>query len=247
MASHWDKAEKILRIFIPEFSNKVTWTVIVAGLLLTSTSLFERILEAIFKSSLDIDISSNSDELIGISLVILGLAYNIILQREKTKIEVSTRLAIDNTKQIEHDIRIFQHLNEIMSDEALEINLECLETNHAYYINNYKPMESYIDALRRPSNLFANDSLNQSSNILLNKAEKLDAFLLNSFQQLRNGLNDNYLCLHPYWNCDRDGFFGNEEDDAKYQDALIKMRELINDYRIAYRDFIITIKTNLAV
>lgn len=243
----WDKAEKIFRLFFPEFSNKVTWAVIVAGLALTSASIIEKIIQVVFKVTYDIDIFGGNDAIVGVGLVALGLIHNIVLQREKTKVEISANLPVDNTAQLEHDVQIFSRLNEIMSEANLESTLNCLEVNHAYFYSKYSPIEAFIYAIDKSDNAFASDTLNDAMGGLRNRLQRLNSFLINNCQQMRNGTNDDYLSLHPYWNCERDGTFGNREDDINYDKAMNEMFDVINDARAGYVSYRKSIKSKLAV
>lgn len=243
----WDKVEKVFRLFFPEFSNKVTWAVVVAGLALTSASVLEKILEAIFKSTYDIEIFGGNDAIIGVILVFLGLTHNIVLQREKTKIEVASKTPIDNKEQREHDRKVFEYLNYIMDENTLEITLNCLEVNHAYFYTKYGPVEKFMFELNRSDNAFADDYLNTVATSLKTEAERLNSFIINNFQQLRHGTSDDFLCLHPYWNCDREGTFGDREQDLKYDAAMNEMLEIVDNYRAAYASYRRAIKARLSV
>lgn len=243
----WDKVEKVFRLFFPEFSNKVTWAVIVAGLALTSASIIEKIIQVAFKVTYDIDIFGGNDAIVGVGLVALGLIHNIILQREKTKIEISANLPVDNSARLEHDVQIFNRLNELMDEDNLEGTLNCLEVNHAYFYSKYSSIENFIYAIDKSDNAFADDSLNDAMGELRTSLQKLNSFLINNCQQMRHGTNDDYLCLHPYWNCDRDGTFGNREDDIKYDKAMKEMFEVIDGTRAGYVSYRKSIKSKLAV
>ncbi|SHO53157.1 hypothetical protein [Desulfopila aestuarii] len=74
----------ILRLLFPDFSNRITKIVVVFGLAMMSSSLLERVLNAIvsqFSSLyLNISISEGNDAYWGFLLVLLGLAHNISYQ-----------------------------------------------------------------------------------------------------------------------------------------------------------------------
>jgi hypothetical protein len=243
----WDKVEQVFRIFFPEFSNKVTWAVVAAGLTLTTASIIEKIIEAVFKVAYDINIFGGNDAIVGFGLVALGLTHNIVLQREKTKIEISANAPLDNSAHRKHDVDIFERLNEIMDEDTLEVTLYCLEVNHAYFYSKYSPIEKLIIAIDKSDNAFSDDGLNDSMAELRTRSKMLNSFLVNNCQQMRHGTDDDYLCLHPYWNCDRDGSFGNRDDDIKYDKAMKEMFELINGVRVAYASYRKSIKSKLAV
>lgn len=247
MNIQWDKMEKVFRLFFPEFSNKLTWAVVISGLALTSASIIEKVIQTIFKVSYDIELFGGNDAIVGIGLVVLGLIHNIVLQREKTKIEISANLPVDNSAQREHDVKIFYKLNEIMSEDDLERTLYSLEVNHGYCCRKYTSIDRFIYAIDKSDNAYSDNYLNDAMSLLKENLKELDSFLTNNFQQRRNGKNDDYLCLHPYWNCDRDGTFGNREEDIKYDESVSDMFKLIENAKSGYESYRKNIKSKLAV
>ena len=245
MKLDWDKLSSFVKLFIPEFSNKVTWAVIAAGLALTSTSLLEGVLFAFIKEKYNIEIFSSYDSVVGVLLVILALVHNILLQREKTKITISTKLAVDNTAAIEHDKEIFFKLDKMLPEEQLMGFIDYLETSHSYNYFSYNDLEKFKLEIEKTKNSFSLSSIDEKLNALKKAAQSFEEFLLNNFDHY--GACNDTLYLKPYWNCDRGGQLGNHEHDIKYSEVQKALFERTEAYQKAYIDFRKSVTVNLAI
>ncbi|MFK4763966.1 hypothetical protein ACI3L3_04185 [Desulfobaculum sp. SPO524] len=73
----WIKAGGALwRLFLPKFYNRMTWTVVVAGLAIVSTPLLERVVEAVLQKYFELPFVGVIPPWYGLALVGLGLAFN---------------------------------------------------------------------------------------------------------------------------------------------------------------------------
>lgn len=247
MKLSWDQAEKIFRLFFPEFSNKVTWAVVGSGLALTSASFVEAIVRVFIEESFKIEIFGSNDGLIGLSLVAFGLIHNIILQREKTKLEIAANVPVDNSDQRAHDKKVFEYLNGVMDENDLNSIFDTLERDYAYLYSRYDVVERFMYEIDKSDNSYADHELCQAIETLKESAVSLNSFLINNFQQLAHGTNDDWMCLHPYWNCDRGGKFGDIEQDKKYDAASDEMYKLVKEHRENYRTYRRLVKVKLAI
>lgn len=247
MKFSWDQAEKVFRLFFPEFSNKVTWAVVGAGLALTSASFVDAIIRAFIEESFKIEVFGSHDGLIGLSLVAFGLIHNIILQREKTKLEIAANVPENNSEQRDHDKKVFEYLNGVMDEKGLNGIFDTLERDHAYFYSRYDAVEKFMYEIDKSENSYADQELCQAIETLKESAIRFNSFLINNFQQLAHGTNDDWMCLHPYWNCDRGGKFGDIEQDKKYDVSSDEMYKLVNEYRENYRAYRRLVKVKLAI
>ncbi|WP_369434452.1 hypothetical protein [Psychromonas sp. MME1] len=247
MQISWETIEKAFRLFFPEFSNKVTWAVVIAGLGLTTTSIFQSIINAVLVTQFNIKILGSYDSLIGVLLISLGLTHNILLQREKTKIEVNYK-SETNQKAIDHDIALFNKLNEMLDDETLMSFFDDVEVNHAYYSKNLEPLTDFMYEVEKVKISFVIENISKSFDSLVPLTRKLDDFLINNFYIYGPRNPDNYLlCLHPQWNCDRGGRFDDREGDIKYDKAMKELFSIIDDYKTKYSLFRKSVKIELCI
>jgi hypothetical protein len=247
LSINWGKVEKVFRIFFPEFSNKVTWLVVGGGLGLTSSSLIQAFVNYISEHQYNIQVFGTYDSLVGIILIILGLSYNILLQREKTKIELNKKEET-NQKAIEHDLKLFEKLDGLLNDEYLFNLLENIETNHAYYFSYTKPLTDFMYEIEKVKTKFVLEPISNQQEKLKPITSEFDSFLINNFDVYGPGrADDHFMCLHPNWNCDRGGRFDDYEGARKYDESVREMFEVFDKYRIAYKGFRHSIKSNLFV
>ncbi|MBY5945993.1 hypothetical protein [Photobacterium rosenbergii] len=247
MEISWEKIEKVFRLFFPEFSNKVTWVVVIAGIGLTSTSIVQSIINAILEKQFNLQILGAYDSFVGVVLIAFGLTHNILLQREKTKIEVNGKTEI-NQKAIEHDKSLFEKLDAILDDEYLMNFFDGVEVNHAYFYSNVKPLVDFMYEIEKVKTSFVLESISAALDDLKPITRKLDTFLINNFDAYGPGKpDDHWLCLHPYWNCDRGGRWDDHEGSVKYDKAANEMFQVIDEYKHAYIRYRKSVKTELCI
>ncbi|PSU99289.1 hypothetical protein [Photobacterium kishitanii] len=247
MNINWEKIEKVFRLFFPEFSNKVTWCVVVAGIGLTSTSFVQSIINAVLETQFNIKILGQYDSLVGIVLIAFGLIHNILLQREKTKIEVNGKSEV-NKQAIEHDKTLFEHLNSILDDEYLMDFFEGVEVNHAYFYSKVKPLTDFMYEIEKVKTEFVLDSIASSLNQLKPVTRQLNEFFVCNFDPYGPGRGDDlWLCLHPHWNCDRAGSWSDFEGSKKYDAAMKGLFQLIDNYKESYKDYRLAVKKELCI
>ena len=247
MNINWGKIEKVFRLFFPEFSNKVTWAVVIAGIGLTSTSILQSILNALLEEKLNLKVLGDYDSLVGVVLISLGLIHNILLQREKTKIEVNGQTEV-NTLAIEHDKALFERLDVILDDEYLMWFFDGIETSHAYFHSKCKPLTDFMYEIEKVKTEFVSESIGVALNELKPLTRRFDEFLICNFDMYGPGRqDDHWLCLHPQWNCDRGGSWDDYEGSKKYKAAKDELFQLIDGYREQYRVFRLAVKKELFV
>ncbi|MCC0182615.1 hypothetical protein LEO76_13935 [Aeromonas hydrophila] len=247
MNINWDKIEKIFRFFFPEFSNKVTWAVVFAGIGLTSTSILQSCINYFLERKYNIQVLGAYDSLVGVVLIAFGLTHNILLQREKTKIEVNGKSEVDKSI-IEHDKALFEHLNSILDDEYLMGFFEGIEVNHAYYHSKLKPLTDFMYEIEKVSTAFVLDSIECYLNQLKPVTRQFDEFLTCNFDAYGPGRNDDFLlCLHPQWNCDRAGSWDDFEGSKKYEAARKELFQIIDTYRDLYKNYRLAVKKELCI
>ncbi|HAS6168238.1 TPA: hypothetical protein RQK97_004399 [Vibrio vulnificus] len=244
---NWEKIEKVFRLFFPEFSNKVTWAVVIAGIGLTSTSLVQSIINAFLETQFNIRILGPYDSLIGVVLIAFGLIHNILLQREKTKIEVNGKIEV-NKQAIEHDKALFEHLDNILDDEYLMRFFEGVEVNHAYFYSKVKPLTDFMYEIEKVKTEFVLEPIASSLNQLKPVTRQLDEFFVCNFDAYGPGRGDDFwLCLHPQWNCDRAGSWDDFEGSKKYDVAMRELFQIIDNYKELYKVYRLNVKKELCI
>ncbi len=246
---NWVKIEKVFRLFFPEFSNKVTWTVVITGLGLTSSSVFQNILNEALKKEFDFQILGAYDSLVGIALIALGLTHNILLQREKTKIEVNGKFdseAEGKSAAREHDIKLFEKITVGFEEYFLTEYISSLTGEHSYSARDKDRLRNFVYYSEETEYDFINTELDkrftefgQSLSTVMNWTA------LHFFHHPSHIVMENQrYCLYPELNPDR----GGEEDTfGKYNEYATEVVSLTDDLFEKYKQFRTCVKRDLYI
>jgi hypothetical protein len=139
-------------LFFPEFSNKVTWSVIISGLGLTTSSIFQNILNEVLKKEFDFQILGAYDSLVGMLLIVFGLTHNILLQREKTKIQVNGE-SEGKALAREHDLKLFQKITDGFEECFLTAYISSLNDDHSYRTSDKDRLRNFVYCKRLTNHL----------------------------------------------------------------------------------------------
>lgn len=249
LAINWGKIEKIFRMFFPEFSNKVTWVVVITGIGLTSSSILQNILNEVLKKEFNIQLLGNYDSLIGMCLIALGLTHNILLQREKTKIEVNGKFDSESeTKALarEHDIKLFEKITKGFEEFYLTEYISSLNDDHSYSRNDKVRLRDFVYYSQETEYDFINTELNEKFTEFGHSLSKvMNWTALHFFHHPSHIVMENQtFCLYPDLNPDR----GGEEDSlGKYNEHAGKIGILTDELFDKYKQFRTCVKRELYI
>ncbi|ABM02820.1 conserved hypothetical protein [Psychromonas ingrahamii 37] len=246
---NWSKIEKVFRLFFPEFSNKVTWAVIITGLGLTSSSIFQNILNEVLKKEFDFQILGAYDSLVGIVLIALGLTHNILLQREKTKIEVNGKFDSESEGKVlarEHDLKLFQKITDGFEEYFLTEYISSLNDDHSYSTSDKSRLRNFVYYSEETEYDFINADLNKKFTEFGQSLSTVMNWTATHFFHHPSHLvmeNQRY-CLYPELNPDR----GGEEDTlGKYNEHAVEIINLTDDLFEKYKQFRTSVKYELYI
>lgn len=108
----------IFKLLLPKFYNRITWVVVVTGISLIATPLYQQVLIELAEKFLNITLPNQNLVPWGMALVIVGLCYHYFSLKN---IELSkSQLVIEKERQyIEHDQNIFKQADGILSGTAI--------------------------------------------------------------------------------------------------------------------------------
>lgn len=246
---NWVKIEKIFRLFFPEFSNKVTWAVVITGLGLASSPIFQTILNEVLEKEFNFQILGSYDSLVGIGLITLGLTHNILLQREKTKIEVNGKF--DNeveSKSLarEHDVKLFKKMTDGFEEYFLTEYISSLNDDHSYSTSQKNRVRNFVYYSEETEYDFLNPVLNEKFIEFGQSLSKVMCWSAHNFFHHPSHIvmEDQRYCLHPHLNPDRGG---REDTDGKYNKCAIEVINLTDDLLEKYKQFRACVKRELYI
>jgi len=221
---------KLIKLLKPEFYNKITWAVVIAGLALLSTSLIDKIISAVFELSFQIKLTDRNDAVIGIALVIIGLGYHLLIRKMEIS-ETFKNNKIESDKKTKHDTDIF-HASESIMDEATFKNIiDWIATDHSYESDQVKKLDDYYFHCREHNNAYINSELEEAKSGFLDKLYTLREFVsYNFFVYPNNQPSAKRFCMHPEKNIDR----GGDSFSEFYDDKTTELETTINEAYTAY-------------
>ena len=144
---------RLIELLRPRFYNKITWLVVLSGLVMMSTPLWELVATEILKREFNISVSGSNDAAWGFALCVLGLAYHManagfydLLKRN----EIRAR----KEKERNHDIAIFLEARLFLNDQQIEDFVYTLQYDHSYYMDKRGQIEEFAFFLASTSNRF---------------------------------------------------------------------------------------------
>jgi hypothetical protein len=242
---NWKKIEKLFRLFFPEFSNKVTWSVIITGLGLITSSIFQNILNEVLKKEFDFEILGAYDSLVGILLIVFGLTHNILLQREKTKIQVNGE-SEEKVLAREHDLKLFQKITVGFEEHFLTAYISSLNDDHSYRTSDNDRLRNFVYYSKETEYDFINSELN---NKFTEFGESLSTVInwtaTHFFCHPSNiVMEDQRYCLYPDLNPDRGGEYDRVDEYYKYVHEIISLTDHLLE---KYKQFRMSAKRELYV
>ncbi|ADV86368.1 Uncharacterised protein [Vibrio vulnificus] len=236
---------KLIEALKPKFYNKITWLIVVCGLSLMSTPLWITIVNEIFEKTLELSITNDSDTLWGFLLCCLGLVYHLLnTGLHEVALSVTSKAALE--KKELHDKLIFEQLNDIVEEDALNHILSNLRSDHSIYRNSNQSIRDFIVKATSSSSSFVCKDISEKTASLCEALTEFIYFVDEHFDTYPyTQPQDNYrMCLAPQLNCDRAGSWS---DSAAYGQLAGEMEQAVNAVKLSYKVWRKIVKEKLYV
>jgi len=149
---------KILSFLRPKFYDRITWTLVITGLGLISTSTIERIIWLMLERTIKIPIVEDIEPIYGLIVVILGLIYNTGIKYLEYKKELLTNVTPKEIL-IQHDLdlKLLNRIREILPSNGsigflrdnnfagFGFRWSSMDQLHEFIIESKKPEFRFID------------------------------------------------------------------------------------------------------
>lgn len=238
---------RLIELLRPRFYNRLTWLIVIAGIAMMSTQLWEEIANKVLQTQFDISVSGENDAAWGFTLCVLGLLYHMantgfyeLLKWNKTH----ARQELER----QHDRAIFERVSQILNDQQIENFVQSLLDDHSYYMDESGRVDSFARFLATTSNHFLRPPVADAVRRFLLAWMELAQFISYKFFVFPNNQKEPpfRLCMAPELNMDREGS-GAPEQVATY-DELTKELEILSERTIdEYRTFRTAIKNELVI
>ena len=193
---------------------------------------------------------SPTSYIIFVSLILI--VYFIFLIYELKNIIDELEVNLDKLKRrdelLEHDIKLFNKSNEILSEEKLMNFIHRLERDDSYLQIQLEKNLKFIDFHEKESNQYLSKDINIKCNNLISSLNDLGMFLATYFFQYPPKAIDQetQYCLYPDLNIDRKGN-GSEQDLEAYLSYQEKLYNLTENVSKDYREYRRSIKNILHI
>ncbi|EGR0939166.1 hypothetical protein EH291_17375 [Vibrio cholerae] len=239
---------KLLAYIFPEFTNKVTWFVIISGVALLSSSFIEEILRALINENFNLKLTDGNDSVIGAVIIGFGLLHNYGYVREKNKVPYDVVAHEKLKRDLEHDTKLFNKINSWIPEGNFKGFIEHVLANHSYVSHLENPRDYFYYDGDKSDNNFVNEELNSLKQALHGSFMKFEDFKAVHFFVHGPARSDDslYLCMHPEWNTDRGGYPSSEED-KRYGELTSELNSLGRDVIKKYDEYRLAIKRVLSI
>ena len=201
-------AERAIALIRPKFYNRLTWVVVLTGLLLMSSPWWTDLVSALGIRYLGVSLPPFESHLAwGLSLVALGMAYHIAVHYINELI-TAQREATTHASYREHDRKNFEGFVGLLSENDLAWILGDIQDQHAYTSPQGAKLGLAAQHLLSPSTQFIDAQVNAAGNSFGLALRELRSWLSLHFFVYGDPLNGELrFCLYPDLNEDRSSRF----------------------------------------
>lgn len=236
---------KVLEFLRPRFYSRITWVIVIAGLTLMSTPLWQDVVKSVIESQLHISLGNSNQVGWGFALCCVGLVYHLLstsLHEVASAINSKGKIA----QTLEHDRNIFQELHGILDESSLRSTLESLEVNHSIRYEKSEAILNFVRAAESSSKTFLTQEIKEKTEQLCKAATDLSRFISNEFDEYPYGqaVVNFQMCLAPRLNCDRAGSW---DDMPKYDALTAQLFSKTSALMTAYQEWRIAVKESTYV
>jgi len=231
----------IIKRFWPKFYNRITWTVVVAGLALISSPLWEQLISAIISKNFDLTTYIPNEPVYGIILVVSGLAYHLGASIIESINSRTPDLKLQEAG--EHDSNIARRFFDQLSEGEVIDQLEMLGSDHSCNDERRKVLWGIQQFGDLTENEFIDSDIQSSFKALHKDIKDLTSCIGFHFFPMKDPSRS---CLYPEYNVDRGGM-GTPEERAHYNKYAIPLNESVRSAKENYRAFRRTIKAKLSL
>ena len=240
--------ERVIALLRPKFYNRLTWVVVLAGLVLMASPWWADLANALASRLLGVSIPSSDAHLAwGLALVVTGLLYHITVHYLGELIEAG-RTARTRATYLDHDRKNFAQLAGIMSEDELAATLADLRNQHAYESPQFRSMDRARRYLLAPDSQFIEEKVQAAAReygyVL---SDLLEWVALNFFVHGPERDDGFRFCLHPELHEDRAEQWPTPEQMRLYSQFQDTLNEKVREVDRKYTAFRTTVKRSLAV
>lgn len=239
---------QVIDFFRPKFYNRLTWVVVITGLLLMGSPWWSDLAIALASRYLGVALQNAEPHFgWGMTLVFTGLAYHAFVHYVGELINERRDMRYFSA-QFEHDQQVFATFSEIMSEEELGRFLRTLLDEHAFSSQDAGMLERVCSHLLAPATQFMDSNLVQVGTTFGVSLQNLANWISLNFWVFGNaGNHTQRFCLFPEGNEDRASGAPTADQVKRYAELTAILDAKVKDASETYNEFRAVIKRGLAV
>lgn len=245
-------AKKIINVIFPEFSNKITWLLVITGIGIIALPIPYYLMALNFlidiynkKFNTDIDIinieNGNPSTVVAITLIAFGLIYNLLSKAPEWYFEIikdkENREASERKR--DSDVKLYNEFIKLLPPNSKSIEfLKTHDFGNTFHNSNLKDMSTYCYEWGKANHHFHDNDIENKSIELLKEITKFNYFL---------------SCHSGYLNCSEFMSILTDRERASWDlspetsETIKKANKWGTQIHKMYCDFILLCKNNLSI
>ena len=218
----------------PVLYNIAVLSMVLAGLALIATPLYEEIILKVLQRNYKLNLIPGGNTLWGAAFVGVGLFFHLT---SNFLLQIFANKNKENCKT-DHDTMIFQISQDILTEKKFTNFFELLLSDHSFRTADSSKLYKYAEYHLSPENCYQEKGLQLSAAEMASAVNVLLRWMSHNFYvfpEIQTSENTK-LCMHPHWNDNRTPNV-TIEDKKKYMESVDKLSKLSNDVISSYRSY----------
>ncbi|MDP2576016.1 hypothetical protein Q8W40_27845 [Vibrio penaeicida] len=250
----FEKLVHLINLLRPRFYNKLTWWLVGAGLVLVSQPLWEIIVVSLLNRYLDASISIETNEYLGLALIVVALLYHLVTTSIYEYAEAYKKRTVQNEKAriqnnlIEHDVNLYKKITESFNEISLNNYLSSVQDDHSYTSSLKDSVSEIIYIVDEVEFKFLVDSVDQNFIAFAKALNELMLWCACEFEPYPRHIivEDQRYCMHPNLNGDRSGDY-DSDSRSLYRSYSNTLDVKVAKVRESYKKFRVSVKRELYI
>jgi hypothetical protein len=241
-------AERVIPLIRPRFYNRITWVVVLGGILLVAAPWWSDLVNALAQKYLSVSVPSTSNNIgWGVLLVAIGLCYHVVVH-SLNELVVAQRQAAVGAVHADHDKQLFSRFQQVLAEQELLDILQDIGNLHMYWSPQSSKLSMARHFLDAPSSQFLTEQVRVAALNFTVQLSKLSNFLGRHFFEYNSPeTGDLRFCMYPDLNLDRARRLPTVEEQQQYDTFADELNAVVDDVEGGYKAFRQAVKFRLAI
>ena len=223
--------KRVYDVFRPKFYNRITWVVVASGLTIASTNLIDWLVQITLGLAIDLQITDESDAVVGVGLVTLALLYNAFMVLVEHLGE-STARESQRSDERSHDVDVFRRTDDLLNEKQFMQIVDWIASEHSSSPEQSARLDQYLYAFEGVGNSYLSGDLEDAKRKMVSSLDELREYMAIHFFNYGGR-----SCLDPDRNVDRGGLHATKQDYVRYHEQARELVERVGNAKGAYAGY----------